>query len=94
MALPIVLYIPRKSTYAQFEEGWVATPKILKHCVEHMSDSLKQHYAKYPDRFIENCEIIMNSDEDELFLKEDWQDMINSLVKYLKEYNKINENNV
>lgn len=83
-----------KDTYPKFSEGWVATPKILKHCVEYMSDDLKQYFAKYNDIFIGNCRFIMNSDKDELFLKEDWQDMINSLVEYLQEYNINNENNV
>ena len=92
--VPFFYTYEEKARYPKFSERWVATPKILKHCVEHMSDSLKQHYAKYPDRFIENCEFIMNSDKDELFLKEDWQNMIKSLVEYLNEYNKININNI
>jgi len=75
-------------------ENWIATPKILKHCVEHMSDDLKQFFAMHSDRFIERCEVIMLSDIDDLFLEQDWEDMINSLVEYLKEYTKTNENNV
>lgn len=75
-------------------ENWVATPKILKHCVEHLSDNSKQYFAKHPDMFMLECEMIMLADIDDLFLEKDWEDMIKSLIEYLNEYNKTDINNV
>jgi len=75
-------------------ENWIATPKILKHCVEHLSDDAKHHEATYIADFMYKCISLMFLDSDKLFLEQEWDDTLDILVDYLEEYKKANENNV
>jgi hypothetical protein len=62
---------------------YVYTPKMLKHCVTHLTNERKVDESLDIENFVKMCNQIAKSSK---YQEESWEDTINELVEHLKPY--------
>lgn len=64
---------------------YVCTPKMLEHCVTHLTEDRKLSEAEHIEDFVSKCKRFSKSAK---YQEESWEEKIDELVKYLKSYQK------